>query len=199
MKGGRILYDIIIWVGVVIFVALTIAAVLLYFQNERFDEKYKKNIEIIRAIKIRKLRDLIMGSYEQESHIKDKNTGNNFPVNDDFKELAKKILESNKNLNRMMRKSADLKMWFDYLPRAKDFLVSAALWLFLLSLAVLAFCLALWAEFETVGGVRYSGYLSFILILMGINLFKNILRYNLVTKNINKHMNMIREGEVEKF
>ncbi|MEE9152152.1 MAG: hypothetical protein V3U20_10030 [Thermoplasmata archaeon] len=193
------MYDIIIWIGVVIFVALTIAAVLLYFQNERFDEKYKKNIEIIRAIKIRKLRDLIMGSYEQESHIKDKNTGNNFPVNDDFKELAKKVLESNKNLNRMMRKSADLKMWFDYLPRSKEFLVSAALWLFLLSIAVLAFCLALWAEFETVGEVRYSGYLSFILILMSINLFKNILRYNLVTKNINKHMNMIRDGEVEKF
>jgi hypothetical protein len=69
----------------------------------------------------------------------------------------------------------------------------------LIGIAVLAFCLAIWAELHTVGEVRYSGYLSFIWILMSINLFKNILRYNLVTNNINKHMDMLREGDVDKF
>jgi hypothetical protein len=59
-----------------------------------------------------------------------------FPTEEEYRELGMKILDSNKNLNRLMRKSADLKMWFDYLPRAKDFLVSAALWLFLLGLAI---------------------------------------------------------------
>ncbi len=197
VKEGRILYDVIIWIGVAVFIALTIGAVLLYFQSDRFDEKYKKDIEIIRAIKTQRLRDFVMGFYKEESSIK--NTKDNLPSVENLKESAKKIFESNKNLNRLMKKSADLKMWFDYLPRAKEFLVNAALWLFLLSISVLAFCLALWAELHTAGEVRYSGYLSFIWILMGINLFKNILRYNLVTNNINKHMDMLREGEVDKF
>jgi nitrogen fixation-related uncharacterized protein len=199
MKGGRPLYEIIIWIGVAIFIGLVIVAVLLYFQSEKFDQNYKKNIEIIRAIKTEKLNALVIGFFDQESPIKSKNTGVDFPSSENFKELAKNALESNKNLNRLMKKSADLKMWFDYLPRAKEFLVNAALWLLLISISVLAFCLALWAELHTVGEVRYSGYLSFIWILMGINLFKNILRYNLVTKNIDKHMDMLREGDVDKF
>lgn len=199
MKEVRILYDIIIWVGVAIFIALILTGVSLYFQSERFDKKYKKNIEIIRAIKTQKLRDYVIGFYEQELQNKNDNTKDEFPSSEDFKELGKKLLESNKNLNRLMKKSADLKMWFDYLPRAKEFLVNAALWLFLISIAVVAFCLSLWAELVTIGEVRYSGYLSFIWIIMAINLFKNILRYNMVTKNINKHMDMLREGDVEKF
>jgi magnesium-transporting ATPase (P-type) len=197
MKGGKILNEIIIWIGVVIFVALIIGAVLLYFQSEGFDKKYKKDIEIIRAIKTQKLKVLIMGFYEQETSVK--NTKDDFSSIENFKESAKRALESNKNLNMLMKKSADLKMWFDYLPRAKEFLVNAGLWLFLIGIAVLAFCLAIWAELHTVGEVRYSGYLSFIWILMSINLFKNILRYNLVTNNINKHMDMLREGEVDNF
>jgi hypothetical protein len=36
-------------------------------------------------------------------------------------------------------------------------------------------------------------------ILFGLNYFKNILRYNLVRKNINEHMEKFREGAVEKF
>lgn len=194
------MYEIVIWIGVAIFIALVITAVLLYAQSERFDRNYKKNIEIIRAIKTQKLRDFIIKFYEEES-IKPSHDGkkNDFSSIEEFKELEKKMFRSNKNFNRLMKKSADLKMWFDYLPRAKEFLVSAALWLFLLSLAVLAFCLSLWVELGNIGHVQYSGYISFLWIFMGIRLFKNILRYNIVTKNINKHMDMLREGDVEKF
>ena len=193
------MHDIIIWIGIIIFITFIIVAVLFYFQSERFDERYKKNIEVIRAIKTERLREQIMKFYEGETNLKSEKTKGDLPSDAEFQELSKKILDSNRSLNRLMKKSADLKMWFDYLPRAKEFLVNASLWTFLLSVAVLAFCLSLWAELQTAGEMRYSGYLSFIWILMTINLFKNILRYNLVTKNINKHMDMLREGEVDNF
>lgn len=194
------MHEIIIWIGVVIFVGLILSAILLYFQNERFDEKYKKKIEIVRAIKKEMLREHIMKYHKEESsNLKINNTNDKFPSSENFKDLGKKVSESNKNLTRLMRKSADLKMWFDYLPRAKEFLVNASLWVFLLGIAILAFCLALWAELNSVGEMRYSGYLSFIWILMAINVFKNILRYNMVTKNINEHMDRLREGEFDKF
>ena len=193
------MHDIIIWIGIIIFITFIVVAVLFYSQSERFDERYKKNIEIIRAIKTERLREQVMKFYEGEINLKSEKTKGDLPSDTEFQELSKKILDSNRSLNRLMKKSADLKMWFDYLPRAKEFLVNASLWTFLLSVAVLAFCLSLWAELQTAGEMRYSGYLSFIWILMTINLFKNILRYNLVTKNINKHMDMLREGEVDNF
>lgn len=194
------MYDIIIWMGVIFFVALIIASIILYFQSEKFDEKYKKNIEIIRAIKTQKLKDFTVKYYELEKlGDDDTKTEKDFPTEEDFKNLGKKALLSNKNLNRLMRKAADLKMWFDYLPRAKEFIVNAALWTFLLGLVTLVFCLSVWAELMNTGHIRYSGYLSFLWILMVINLFKNILRYNIVTKNINKYTDMLREGDVEKF
>jgi hypothetical protein len=196
----KILYDLIIWIGVIFFVALIIASIMLYFQSEKFDVKYKKNIEIIRAIKAQKLKDFTMKYYEMEKLLDDeKKTNKDFPSEENFKNLGKKALLSNKNLNKLTKKAADLKMWFDYLPRAKEFLVNAALWTFLLGLVTLVFCLSAWAELKNTGDIRYSGYLSFLWILMGINLFKNILRYNIVTKNINKHTDMLREGDVEKF
>jgi hypothetical protein len=194
------LYDIIIWIGVIFFVALIIASILLYFQSEKFDAKYKKNIEIIRAIKAQKLKDFTMKYVESEKLTnEEKKTEKDFPTEEDFQNLGKKALLSNRNLNKLTRKAADLKMWFDYLPRAKEFLVNAALWTFLLGLVSLVFCLSVWAELKNTGDIRYSGYLSFLWILMGINLFKNILRYNIVTKNISKHTDMLREGDVEKF
>lgn len=194
------MYDIIIWIGIFIFVALIFASILLYFQSERFDEKYKKNIEIIRAIKIQKLKDFIFKYCETEKLFFDEKKANqNYPSEEDFKNFGKKALLSSKNLNKLTKKAADLKMWFDYLPRAKEFLVNAALWTFLLGLVTLVFCLSVWAELANNGHIIYSGYLSFLWILMGINLFKNILRYNIVTKNINKHTDMLREGDVEKF
>ncbi len=194
------LYEIIIWVGVVIFIGLILASALIYSQSERFDDKYKKNIEIIRAIKTQKLFAKIREFKEDESvKPKGEEEKKDFPSIEDFKELEKRMLASNKNLTRITKKAADLKMWFDYLPRAKEFLASAALWVFLLSITVLAFCLSLWAEMVNIGHIQYSGYLSFLWIFMGIRFFKNILRYNMVTKNINKHMDMLREGELEKF
>ncbi len=194
------MYDIIIWMGVIFFVALIIASIILYFQSEKFDAKYKKNIEIIRAIKTQKLKDFTVKYYELEKlGDDDTKTEKDFPTEEDFKNLGKKALRSNKNLNRLMRKAADLKMWFDYLPRAKEFIVNAALWTFLLGLVTLVFCLSVWAELMNSGNIQYSGYLSFLWILIGINLFKNILRYNIVTKNINKYTDMLREGDAEKF
>jgi hypothetical protein len=194
------LYDIIILIGVIFFVALIIAAVIIYFQSEKFDAKYKKNIEIIRAIKTQKLKDFTMKYVESEKQAnEEKKTEKDFPTEEDFRNLGKKALLLNRNLNKLTKKAADLKMWFDYLPRAKEFLANAALWTFLLGLVILVFCLCAWAELKNTGNIRYSGYLSFLWILMGINLFKNILRYNIVTKNINKHTDMLREGDVEKF
>ena len=193
------MYEIIIWIGVVIFIALVLTAVMIYIQSERFDEKYKKKIEIIRAIKTQKFRDFVLEFFGEEA-LKQKNEDDkNFPSMKDYKEMEKKMLRSNKNFNRLMKKSADLKMWFDYLPRAKEFLASAALWVFLLSLTVLTFCLILWIELINTGNVQFSGYISFLWIFMGIRLFRNLLRYNTVTKNINEHMDMLRDGEVEKF
>jgi hypothetical protein len=186
--------------GVAIFIALILASAYIYFQSERFDDKYKKNIEIIRAVKTQKLLVKIREFKEDESVLPQVEEGKeDFPSIEDFKKLEEWMLKSNKNLNRLMKIAADLKMWFDYLPRAKEFLVSAALWVFLLGLAALAFCLSLWAEMVNIGHIQYSGYLSFLWIFMSIRLFKNILRYNMVTKNISKHMDMLREGEVEKF
>ncbi len=194
------MYEIVIWIGVAIFIALVITAVLLYAQSERFDRNYKKNIEIIRAIKTQKLRTFMDKFYEEESLTPNHNAQKqDFPSIEDFKELEKKMFKSNKNFNKLMKKSADLKMWFDYLPRAKEFLVTASLWLFLLSLAVLAFCLTLWVELSNIGHLQYSGYTCILWIFIGIRLFKNILRYNMVTKNISKHMDMLREGDIEKF
>lgn len=195
----RRLYEIIIWLGIVIFIALIITAVLIYVQSERFDEKYKKNIEIIRAIKTQKLRDFTMEFLKEEGTKPKNEDDKNFPSMKDYREMEKKMHKSNKNFMRLMKKSADLKMWFDYLPRAKEFLASAALWLFLLSLSVLTFCLVLWVELINTGDVQFSGYLSFLWIFMGIRLFKNLLRYNTVVKNINEHMDMLRDGDVEKF
>lgn len=194
------MYELVIWIGVALFIGLNIIAALLYFQNEKFDQKYKKNIETIRAIKKEKLKDFLHIYFEEEE-IKqiEGEKKDEFPSAEDFKELQKKMANSNKNLNNLMKKSADLKMWYDYLPRAKEFLVAAALWAFLLSLAVLTFCLSFWAELINIGHMQYSGYLSFLWIFMGIRLFKNILRYNTVTKNINEHMDMLRDGEVGKF
>jgi hypothetical protein len=191
--------DFIIWIGILIFVTLIIAAVITYFESERFDLKYKKNIEIIRAIKTKKLQDFFMKYYEKESLKTKLDSKDDFPSQKEYLELGMKILESNRNLNRLMKKSADLKMWFDYLPRAKDFLVNASLWLFLLGLAILVFCLSAWAELSNYDRITYSGYLSFLWILFAMNYFKNILRYNIVRKNINEHMDMIREGDVDKF
>lgn len=190
--------DFIIWIGILIFITFIIAAVITYFESEKFDLKYKKNIEIIRAIKTKKLQDFVMKYYEKESLKTKLDSKDDFPSQKEYLELGMKILESNRNLNRLMKKSADLKMWFDYLPRAKDFLVSASLWLFLLGLAILVFCLAAWTELKN-GGITYSGYLSFLWILFAMNYFKNILRYNIVRKNINEHMDMVREGNVDKF
>ena len=193
------MYNELIWVGIGIFGAFIIAATITYFESEKFDRKYKKNIEIIRAIKTKKLHDFVMKYHEKELDVPQIEPKEKFPSEEEYRELGMKILESNKNLNRLLRKSADLKMWFDYLPRAKDFLVGAALWLFLLGLAILVFCLAVWAELNNLDEIRYAGYLSFLWILFGLNYFKNILRYNLVRKNINEHMDRLREGAVEKF
>ncbi len=193
------MYEELIWVGVGIFIAFVITATITYFESEKFDRKYKKNIEIIRAIKTKKVHDFVMRYYENEMVVPKIKEKEDFPTEEEYRELGMKILNSNKDLNRLIRKSADLKMWFDYLPRAKDFLVGAALWLFLLGLAILVFCLTVWAEFRNTGDIRYSGYLSFLWILFGLNYFKNILRYNLVRKNINEHMDKFREGAVENF
>jgi hypothetical protein len=198
MVVGR-MSEIIIWIGISVFVTFIIAAVITYFESERFDLKYKKNIEIIRAIKTRKLHDFFMKYYEKESLKTKLDSKDDFPSQKEYLELGMKILESNRNLNRLMKKSADLKMWFDYLPRAKDFLVNAALWLFLLGLAILVFCLSAWAELSNYDGITYSGYLSFLWILFAMNFFKNILRYNIVRKNINEHMDKLRDGNVDKF
>ena len=194
------MYDHIIWIGMVFFVTLISMTVILYFQSERFDEKYKKKIEVIRAIKTQKFREVALKFQEEEKPASEKEDAKkDFPSEGDFRELEKKILKSNQDLNRLMKKAADLKMWFDYLPRAKEFLTTAALWVFLLSISVLAFFLSIWAELDSLGHIRYAGYLSFIWIFMSIRLFKNLLRYNMVTKNIDKHMDMLRDGEVEKF
>jgi hypothetical protein len=172
------LYELIIWIGIILFIGLNIIAALLYFQNEKFDKKYKKDVETIRAIKKQKLKDF-MHKYFKEEEIKQiEDEKKDFPSAEDFKELQKKMAISNKNLNNIMKKSADLKMWFDYTPRAKEFLVAAALWTF---------------------HMQYSGYLSFLWIFMGIRIFRNLLRYNTVTKNISEHMDMLRDGEVGKF
>jgi hypothetical protein len=194
-----LLYEVIIWIGLVVFISFIIAAVLIYFESEKFDNKYKKNIELIRAIKTKKLRDFVVKYYEKETSKPKVDSKDGFPTIDDFREVGMEILKSNKNTNRLMKKSADLKMWYDYLPRAKDFLVSASFWLFLLGLSILVFCMAVWAEYANYEEIRFSGYLSFLWIIMGMNFFKNILRYNLVRKNIDKHMDMIREGDVDKF
>jgi hypothetical protein len=194
-----VLYEILIWIGLIIFISFVIAAVLIYFESEKFDAKYKKNIELIRAIKTNKLRDYVLKYYDKETS-ESKIDSKEKPLTiESFREMGIEILQSNKNTNRLMKKAADLKMWYDYLPRAKDFLVSASLWLFLLGLSILVFCMVVWAEYANYGEIRFAGYLSFIWIIMGMNFFKNILRYNLVRKNIDKHMDMIREGDVEKF
>jgi hypothetical protein len=195
----RISYESIIWIGITIFIAFIITAAITFFESEKFDSKYKKNIEIIRAIKTKKLQDFVIKYNEREIDSPKLNPDEKFPSQEEYRELGMRILESNKNLNRLMKKSADLKMWFDYLPRAKDFLVSASLWLFLMGLAILVFCLSVWAELSNTDGITYSGYLSFLWILFGMNYFKNILRYNIVRKNINEHMDHLREGAVEKF
>lgn len=200
------MYELIIWVGIILFVAFLFAGLSFYFQSERFDKKYKKNIEIIRAIKKQKLMDYVSKFYKEEfgeaqakeelERIKNKE---DFPSEGDFVQLQEKLADSNKNLNRLMRKSADLKMWFDYTPRAKDFLTSAALWVFLLGCATLAFCLTVWVELVNYGEIQYSGYLSFLWIFMTIRLLKNVLRYNMVTKNINEHMDKLREQDTKGF
>jgi hypothetical protein len=186
-------------VGILVFIAFIIASVLVYFESEKFDRKYKKNIEIIRAIKTKKLQDFFIKYYEKESLKTRLQSKDNFPTQQEYMELGIKILESNRNLNTLMKKSADLKMWFDYLPRAKDFLVSGALWLFLLGLAILVFSLSVWAELSNTNEISYAGYLSFLWILFSMNFLKNILRYNIVRKNINEHMDNLREGDVDKF
>jgi hypothetical protein len=140
-----------------------------------------------------------MKYYERNMDNPNLSKDGDFPSEEEYRELGLHILESNRNLNRIMKKSADLKMWFDYLPRAKDFLVNAALWLFLLGLAILVFSLSVWAELSNTNDITYSGYLSFLWILFAMNYFKNILRYNIVRKNINEHMDHLREGAVEKF
>lgn len=200
------LYEMIIWVGIFLFVAFLFASLYLYFQNEKFDLKYKKNIEVVRAIKKQKLMDYVSKFYKEEfgeveakkelEKVKDRK---DFPSEGDFIQLQEKFVESNKNLNRLMRKAADLKMWFDYTPRAKDFLTSAALWTFLLGLATLAFCLSVWVELVNSGHIQYSGYLSFLWIFMTIRLLKNMLRYNMVTKNINEHMDKLRDQDTKDF
>jgi len=200
------LYEMIIWVGIILFVAFMFAALSFYFQGEKFDKKYKKNIEIIRAIKKQKLMDYVSKFYKEEfdeaqakeelEKIKNKD---NFPSEGDFVHLQEKLAESNKNLNRLMKKAADLKMWFDYTPRAKDFLTSAGLWTFLMGCATLAFCLTVWVELVNYNHIQYSGYLSFLWIFMTIRLLKNVLRYNMVTKNINEHMDKLREQDTKGF
>jgi hypothetical protein len=200
------LYEIVIWIGIVLFVAFLFASLAFYFQSDRFDVKYRKDIEVIRAIKKQKLMDYVSGFYSEEfgearakeelDSIKDRE---DFPSEGDFVALQQRLADSNKNLNRLMRKAADLKMWFDYSPRAKDFLTTAALWMFLLGCSTLVFCLTLWAEIVYYGDVRYSGYLSFLWIFMTIRLFKNVLRYNMVVKNINHHMDKLREQNTKDF
>ena len=200
------LYELIIWVGVFLFVAFLGASLSFYFQSEKFDRKYKKNIEVIRAIKKQKLMDYVSKFYNEEfgeaqalEELEKIENKDNFPSEGDFAQLQEKLVESNKNLNRLMRKAADLKMWFDYTPRAKDFLISAALWTFLMGCATLAFCLTVWVELVNYGHIRYSGYLSFLWIFMTIRLLKNVLRYNMVTKNINEHMDKLREQDTKGF
>ena len=201
-----LLSELIIWLGVFLFVAFLFASLIFYFQVERFDKKYKKNIEVVRAIKKQKLMDYVSKFYKEEfgedqakeelEKIKDRE---DFPSEGDFVQLQERLAESNKNLNRLMKKAADLKMWFDYTPRAKDFLTSAALWMFLLGCATLAFCLTVWVETRDGGAIQYAGYLSFLWIFMTIRLFKNVLRYNMVVKNINEHMDKLREQDTKGF
>jgi hypothetical protein len=198
------LYEMIIWVGIFLFVAFLGAALSFYFQGDRFDKKYKKNIEIIRAIKKQKLMDYVSKFYKEEfgeTQAKEEleKIKGDFPSEGDFVQLQEKLAESSKNLNRLMRKAADLKMWYDYSPRAKDFLTSAALWTFLIGCATLAFCLTVWVELSKFGHIQYSGYLSFLWIFMTIRLLKNVLRYNIVTKNINEHMDKLREQDTKDF
>jgi hypothetical protein len=56
-----------------------------------------------------------------------------------------------------------------------------------------------WVELSNYDHIRYSGYLSFLWIFMTIRLLKNVLRYNLVTKNINDHMDKLREQDTKGF
>ncbi|UCF07786.1 MAG: hypothetical protein JSW28_09125 [Thermoplasmata archaeon] len=196
------MHELVIWVGIFLFIGFILAAAFLYFQSEKVDEKYKKSVELIRAIKKRKLKDHIIEFHGEEfagMEGKIAEEKERFPSEEDFRELQIKMQKSSRNLNTLMKKAADLKMWFDYLPRAKEFLVAAALWTFLIGLATLAFCLSVWVELTEIGHIQYSGYLSFLWIFMGIRFFKNILRYNMVTKNINEHMDKLRDEDIESF
>jgi hypothetical protein len=122
-----------------------------------------------------------------------------FPSADEYEALGMKMLRKNKNLKRMANKASELKVWYDYLPKPKEFLVKAGFWSFMLGFAVLSVLLSMWVELNNVDEIRYSGYLVFFWIFFVLQIFKHLLRYNFVTKNINEHMEMLRNGELEKF
>ena len=39
------MHEWIIWAGIMLFIALTCIGVLLYFESERYDKRFKKSIE----------------------------------------------------------------------------------------------------------------------------------------------------------
>ncbi len=215
------MYEWIIWAGIALFIALTCIGVLLYFESERYDKRFKKSIELVRAIKTQKLLEFTKKFYEedlsrlttteitetkQDEESKDtegskgsQTAKNDFPTPEEYEILGTEMLNKNRNLKKLTKKASDLKMWYDYLPKPKEFLVKAGFWSFMLGFAMLSVCLSMWVELNNINEIRYSGYLIFFWIFFILQIFKHLLRYHFVTKNIHEHMDMLREGDLTKF
>lgn len=214
------MYEWIIWAGIVLFITLTCIGVLLNFESERYDKRFKKSIETVRAIKTQKLLEFTKKFYEEDlskptsiektetKHNEDskeneskepKEAKDDFPTAQEYETLGMEILNKNRNLKKLTKKASDLKMWYDYLPKPKEFLVKAGFWCFMLGFALLSSCLSIWVELNNINEIRYSGYLTFFWIFFILQIFKHLLRYHFVTKNIHEHMDMLREGDLAKF
>ena len=189
-----------IWTGILTFGIFSTIATIVYFQVERFDSHYKKNTDLIRGIKLNRFNQLLRKHYASEVGIEDESDSKSAELTiDRFHELEAQMFGTARNLEKLTLRAADLRMWYDYIPKGKEFLTRASLWLFLEG-AILLF-LFLYAAFELnlYDAIRIAPYLTFLPLLAAMKIWQNILRHNTVRTNINKQMDLFREGNLETF
>lgn len=183
--------ETLLWLSFLTFSVLLLASLYIYFQANRFDERYLEKIEKVRHIKSRRFVALVRKAVEEErggtgGESKDGNS----------EDVRKGIgLESDKRLNEIGRSASSMQLWFDYPLMAKEFLIGTSFWLFILGYAIVQVSLIVYFETAYLGSY-HSSYLASIWLICIYKVYNSFSQYVIVVRSIDRHIALLREGNL---
>jgi magnesium-transporting ATPase (P-type) len=185
--------EILIWASLILFITFLVVAVYIYFQAYKFDEKYLKLIERVRKVKCRNFIALFKNIHEED-------IGQQKKMQKGEKEDKKKRkgFGALRNLYILTQKGSSAHIWFDYPLMAKEFLIGAAFWLFMLGYAIIQVCLIIYFEYTYLNSY-YSSYATFTWFFCCFEIYKYLSQYTTILKNIDRHLMLIRAGRLDEL